>query len=75
LPFVFATHGAHVDVLSGDGVRAGMGKKDLKTMQLKEVKNGRLAMLACGGILHQQLLSKVPTIAFFGDFKPLTIGY
>jgi len=53
----------------------GMGKKDLKTMQLKEVKNGRLAMLACGGILHQQLLSKVPTIAFFGDFKPLTIGY
>ena len=24
------------------------------------------------GILHQQLLSKVPTIAFFGNFKPLT---
>ena len=58
--------------------KEGLEADDLiatKTMQLKEVKNGRLAMLACGGILHQQLLSKVPTIAFFGDFKPLTIGY
>ena len=29
-----------------------------------QVKNGRLAMLAFGGILHQQLLSKTPTLAF-----------
>merc|ERR1712216_190434 len=50
----------------------GMGKKDLDTMKLKEIKNGRLAMLAFGGILHQQLLSKVPTLAFGLGNGPLT---
>ncbi len=48
----------------------GFGKAD-KVMQTKEVKNGRLAMLAFGGIMHQQLITKMGTIAHLGDFKPL----
>jgi len=52
----------------------GMGKKNLPVMQLREIKNGRLAMLAFGGIIHQQLLSGVPTIAFFKVFKPVSFN-
>ena len=35
-----------------------------RVRQLKEIKNGRLAMLAFGGIFHQQLLTKSGTLAY-----------
>jgi hypothetical protein len=37
--------------------------------QLKEIKNGRLAMLAFGGIFHQQLLTKTGSLAFLANPK------
>lgn len=49
----------------------GLGKADM-TMATKEVKNGRLAMLAFGGIMHQQMFTKMGTIAHLGNFVPLT---
>nr|7Y7B_e Chain e, ACPI-11 [Chroomonas placoidea] len=57
-----------------DGSRApgdfGWGKAD-PVMATKEIKNGRLAMLAFGGIMHQQLITKMGTFAHLVDFKPL----
>jgi len=35
----------------------GMGKKDLGRMQLAELKNGRLAMMATGGMVHHYLVT------------------
>jgi hypothetical protein len=46
----------------------GLGKKDISTLKLKEIKNGRLAMLAFSGIMHQQIISKVPTMVFGGPW-------
>jgi len=44
----------------------GMGKKDLATMQLKEIKNGRLAMMSFGGMVHHYLLTGKGPMAFIG---------
>ncbi len=48
----------------------GLGNDDFETMQLREVKHARLAMIAFGGILHQQLITKTGTIAYLSDFHP-----
>jgi hypothetical protein len=37
--------------------------------QLKEIKNARLAMLAFGGIFHQQLLTKTGALAYLAGSK------
>jgi len=44
----------------------GMGKKDLGRMQLAELKNGRLAMMATGGMVHHYLLTGKGPMAFLG---------
>jgi hypothetical protein len=36
-----------------------------------QIRNGRLAMLAFGGIFHQQVLTKTGTLAHLANFKPL----
>jgi hypothetical protein len=35
----------------------GMGKKDIDSMALKEIKNGRLAMIGIGGMVHHYLIT------------------
>jgi len=47
----------------------GFGKQDMKTMQLKEIKNGRLAMLAIGGIVHHFFLTGKGPLELLTNFK------
>ena len=44
------------------------------TNRLQEVKNGRLAMIASGGFIHQMLLTKQPIIEQLTHFQPPAIG-
>ena len=47
----------------------GLGKKDLMTMQLKEIKNGRLAMIGVGGMVHHYLLTGKGPLELLTNFK------
>ena len=53
-----------------DPLGLGGEGEDAVAMQLREIKNARLAMIAFGGILHQQLITKTGTIAYLSDFHP-----
>lgn len=57
--------------LGFDPLGCGKNPAALARRQLVEVKNGRLAMLAFSGMLHQQLLFKQGVIEQLANFKPL----
>ncbi|KAJ1485166.1 chlorophyll a/b-binding protein domain-containing protein [Baffinella frigidus] len=44
----------------------GMGKKDIKSMSLKEIKNGRLAMIGISGIVHHYFITGKGPIELLG---------
>ncbi|PXF44052.1 Fucoxanthin-chlorophyll a-c binding protein A, chloroplastic [Gracilariopsis chorda] len=52
-----------------------MGLKITERVKLQEIKNGRLAMVGVGGVIHSMLLYKVPVIAQLLDFKPMALPY
>ena len=54
-----------------DPLGCGKDPQALARRQLVEVKNGRLAMIAFGGLLHQQLLYKTGSIAQLANFQSL----
>ena len=47
----------------------GFAKTDSKTWALKEIKNGRLAMLAIGGIVHHYFITGKGPIELLTNFK------
>ena len=47
----------------------GFMKSDEKTWKLKEIKNGRLAMLAIGGIVHHYFITGKGPIELITTFK------
>jgi len=42
------------------GLAVGKSEEDMKEMELKEIKNGRLAMLAIGGMIHHNWITGDP---------------
>ena len=68
----FCTFPAIYETMNG-GTRAagdfmfdplGLGKKDMDSMALKEIKNGRAAMIGVGGMVHHYLLTGKGPMAF-----------
>jgi len=68
---------SYVDMFDGDAVPGQlgfnpMGLKISDNVRLQEIKNGRLAMVGVGGVIHSMLIYKTPIVAQLLDFKPMT---
>eukprot|EP00190_Bangiopsis_sp_CCMP1999_P007019 CAMPEP_0198722294 /NCGR_PEP_ID=MMETSP1475-20131203/62_1 /TAXON_ID= ORGANISM="Unidentified sp., Strain CCMP1999" /NCGR_SAMPLE_ID=MMETSP1475 /ASSEMBLY_ACC=CAM_ASM_001111 /LENGTH=230 /DNA_ID=CAMNT_0044483197 /DNA_START=163 /DNA_END=855 /DNA_ORIENTATION=- len=52
----------------------GLGKNEaaFKRYRLSEIKNGRLAMIAVGGFIHQQWVTRMGVIEQLRNFHPLS---
>mmetsp|Transcript_14724 Transcript_14724/g.39440 ORF Transcript_14724/g.39440 Transcript_14724/m.39440 type:complete len:212 (-) Transcript_14724:965-1600(-) len=55
-----------------DPLNLGKNPESFKRFQLNEVKNGRLAMIAVGGFIHQMFITKQGVFEQLGNFKPLS---
>jgi hypothetical protein len=44
-------------------------RQDFKGMQLKEIKNGRLAMLAIGGVVHHYFITGKGPVELITNFQ------
>jgi transcription antitermination factor NusG len=53
------------------GLQARFSRVLVPTEEVVEVKNGRLAMIAMGGVVHQQLLTKQGTLEQLANFKAI----
>mmetsp|Transcript_32169 Transcript_32169/g.72262 ORF Transcript_32169/g.72262 Transcript_32169/m.72262 type:complete len:226 (-) Transcript_32169:53-730(-) len=65
------SEGREAGDLGFDPLGCGKNPEALARRRLVEVKNGRLAMIAFGGMLHQQLLTKQGTIEQLVNFKAI----
>ncbi|EKX34760.1 light-harvesting Chl a protein 2 [Guillardia theta CCMP2712] len=57
--------------LGFDPLNLSSDESALRRFELAELKHGRLAMIGLGGMLHQQLLTKQPTLEQLANFQPL----
>ena len=57
--------------LGFDPLGCGKDPNALARRRIAEVKNGRLAMIAMGGVVHQQLLTKQGTLEQLASFKAI----
>eukprot|EP00177_Eucheuma_denticulatum_P008673 GFKZ01015770.1.p2 GENE.GFKZ01015770.1~~GFKZ01015770.1.p2 ORF type:complete len:221 (+),score=35.39 GFKZ01015770.1:462-1124(+) len=51
-----------------------MGIKYDDAMRLREIKNGRLAMVGVGGVIHSMLLYKMPIVYQLLHFEPMKLN-
>lgn len=70
---------SYLDMFS-DGAKPGelgfnpLNLKMSDDIKLKEIKNGRLAMLGVGGVIHSMFIYKTPIVEQLFNFKPMPIN-
>ncbi|KAJ1492215.1 light harvesting complex protein 2 precursor [Baffinella frigidus] len=72
-PGTMFTSGRAPGDIGFDPLNLSMDDSALRRFELAELKHGRLAMIGLGGMLHQMLQTKVPTLAQLANFKSLEV--